>query len=384
MSFANIYSDLGVTPEMMHLHARKPIFVELFCGTKSMSDNARLLDYFQVKTLDLSESVDADYKCDIMDVDDSHALSKWIEKKMKRGHIIVMHSSPPCDQFSTMNTRGIRDIDGAMMLVKKAHEVMKKYSCVWTLENPNSAFSLWTQQYAIDNFNDFHVCDYCAYGHILRKSTRFVFSHKELADMFTPKRCSGESCASVIINPNTGRRVHASWEKMDNSNRIHIPQQLCYSLLNVMKTRAYAVAHEIAAELEKNIISPPVSINKRKWDELDWGVGQGDIVFSSADAETWYSQNHIHYGDVGRCIQIFWVVENDFVQMKDGNFHVLKGYRYFGTMDNIRMSNNLVYMVVADKDIFYLLSEPSENLARGFHLTPKKKDRILKAFKKMN
>ena len=117
MSFANIYSDLGVTPEMMRSHAKKPIFVELFCGTKSMSDNARLLDYFRVKTLDSSEIVDADYKCDIMDVDDSHALSKWIEKKMKRGHIIVMHSSPPCEEFSRMNTRGIRDIEGAMKLV---------------------------------------------------------------------------------------------------------------------------------------------------------------------------------------------------------------------------------------------------------------------------
>ena len=212
---------------------KRTIFVELCCGTKSMSKAAKMLDMDKTITLDCDEDRNADYTCDIMHVTDTHPMIEYLEICKKRGDDIMMHASPPCNDFSRMNTRGQRDIPKAMGYVKKALEIMMKYATVWTLENPATGL-LWDQDFAKEHLKFTHDVDYCGYGGLLRKRTRFAFSDEFFHDSFKPRKCQGSECPSKVFNVVSGRMTHLDWGKRCLDMRIAIPEQLCYAIVNSM------------------------------------------------------------------------------------------------------------------------------------------------------
>lgn len=247
---AKQYIAAGCSSDMLRRHAFHPVFVDLFCGEGSMSNQAARMGFKTVLTLDWDESCSPDFCCNILKVHDEHVFIKRMEALIAEGYIIVMHASPPCDQFSKMNTTGQKDIKKAMRIVEKSVEIMKRFSQIYTLENPMTG-TLWDQPFSKSNFKIFHDVDYCAYGAIIRKTTRIVFSKKGFKRSVLPLRCpSQDQCLSCFRDPRTGRRRHTSMTELGYNERICIPPQLCVVLLSASLERAKRIANDIADKMD--------------------------------------------------------------------------------------------------------------------------------------
>ena len=234
---------------MIPMTGRKIVFVDVFSGTGSMSNVAKQFHpEIEVIRLDFDPSAEADYKVDILDVGDGHEFIKRLKRHTASGDVILFHVSPPCNEFSTMNTRGGRDIDGAMRVVEKAYGIATSFATAWVFENPAPPGLLWEQPFSKKHFKDFCDVSYCCYGHVLKKQTRFAFSHPAIMDLFTPRTCPGPGlCNAMTFNEVTGRHVHATWERVRLDNRIAIPSQLCFVLVNALIKHSASVV-EITAE----------------------------------------------------------------------------------------------------------------------------------------
>ena len=82
--------------------------LELFSGSGSVGKVARKMGY-EVVSVDLI--FPSTHKCDIL---------KWNYKQYPSGYFDVVWASPPCTEFSYAKTTGVRDIEGALKLVKRA------------------------------------------------------------------------------------------------------------------------------------------------------------------------------------------------------------------------------------------------------------------------
>jgi hypothetical protein len=261
-----LYSSMGVEADDVRSFARDPVFVELCSGTKSMSVQALRMGFKTVVTLDRENDYSPDYCCDIMDVDGDHPFLKKMNDFVKEGRVIVMHASPPCNEFSRMNTTGVRDIARAIAIVKKCVTIMKSFTNVWTLENPRTG-CLWEQPFAQNTFNHFHDFDYCRYGGIMRKATRIVFSSQTFKDSIVPLICtSRNSCMSCYVDPQTNRLRHTNMTELPYEERIAIPSQLCVVLLSSFRARAMEEATTLADALVAFAHEPDADTS---WYELD-------------------------------------------------------------------------------------------------------------------
>lgn len=264
-------------------HSKDPVFVDLCCGTGSMSRQAKMMGFKTVISVDVNEEYNPDFCCDILDIDERHPLCNKLDELIKEGRVIVMHCSPPCDQFSRMNTTGFRDVIGAMKVVEKAVEIMSRYSKVWTLENPQTGL-LWTQPFAKKTFEHFHDFDYCAYGSITKKCTRFAFSSEEFKDMIVPRMCSSRgTCPSCFLDPVTNRMRHTSMNDMGYNERIAIPSQLCVVLISTFRKMSPIVAEYFA----KSVMAHEKTHKKRPmYKEDDTEDSESDGI-SDSDSDKW-------------------------------------------------------------------------------------------------
>lgn len=288
---ASKYLAAGCTPDLVRNKANDPVFVDLFSGTGSMAVQAARMGFKSVITLDKNPDSDADFCCDILEMEDDHPFYVKMDSFIEEGRMILMHSSPPCDAFSRMNTLPIAeaDIENALKMVETADAIMKRYARVYSLENPDTG-SLWGYPYAKDNFKDYHVVDYCAYGGIMRKSTRFVFSSSELRDMIDPKRCPEDkrNCPACFLDPNTNRMRHTLMVDVGYEERISIPPQLCSVLVGAMRRLSATVAERIADEMEAMATPESLKRSRPQYDnEDDRSEADADADDDSEGEEEW-------------------------------------------------------------------------------------------------
>lgn len=259
-----MYLAAKCTSAAIRSFSNDPVFVDMCCGTGSMSKQALRMGFKTVITVDMNDSFSPDFCCDILDVHDGHPFFTKLDEFVKEGRVIVMHCSPPCDQFSRMNTTGDRDLIGAMKVVEKAVDIMCKYSQVWTLENPQTGL-MWSQPYAKATFEHYHDFDYCAYGSITKKCTRFAFSSKEFKDLVVPRKCSSrETCPSCYLDPVTNRMRHTCMTVMTYEDRIAIPSQLCVVMMSAFRKMTPIVAEKFANTLMQHEMRTKTAETKKR------------------------------------------------------------------------------------------------------------------------
>ena len=150
-----------------------PRLLELFCGTKSVGKVAKERNW-EVVSVDVLKKFDPTFCTDIL---------TWNYKQFPKGHFDFVWASPPCTEFSPAKTVGVRDIEGATKLVKKALEIIAyfkpKYFCI---ENP---LGLLRHQECMKEYESFRkTISYCKYGFPYRKNTDLWTNIP-----FTPHRC---------------------------------------------------------------------------------------------------------------------------------------------------------------------------------------------------
>ena len=98
------------------VRASKPKMLDLFCGTKSVSNVYRKLG-FEVVTVDWDPKWEADYQVDV---------ATWDYKQyLKPGEFHTVVCTPPCTEFSRALTTRPRDLDKGNRLVQRALKIVR-------------------------------------------------------------------------------------------------------------------------------------------------------------------------------------------------------------------------------------------------------------------
>ena len=199
-------------------------FLDLFCGTKSITNEAKKFGY-KVISLDKEEKYEPTIVSDIMN---------WEYKKYKPQTFKIIWASPPCTEFSKAKTRGERKIKEALKIVKKTKEIIEylkpKY---YYIENPEG---LLRHQKIMKNMNR-ETVSYCKYGYKYRKNTDKWTNRKDLK----LKRCiKGEYCKykkehgvheHTVQDGTSKTQKHEYINTRDMNKRISIPKKLVREIL---------------------------------------------------------------------------------------------------------------------------------------------------------
>lgn len=381
---ADLYWNAGCSGSMLRENAKRPVFVELFAGTGSMSKEARGLSvrFADIITLDIDDKFHTPtYKCDILEVKQDHDLYKKLYEYIEAGHMIICHASPPCNEFSRMSGKREcdRDFAGAMKMVTQAYNIMQEFSNIYTIENPSTGY-LWKQDFAQEHFTHFKDVSYCMYGWTMKKQTRIVLSTKELYDEFQAKTCglkNGEPCGSCVKSHETGRWVHRSMENVpDKSERIAIPPQLCRNLISVMYEESSKLAFKIASVLDDKEYGNKTipKSNKRNRNDVNYRevsdseddededitiegkiIRKGDVVFYRRKARDVFmlasDANIYKKGDRNWTLHAVCVDKVRGMSNGDERLFVIFGRLFLGDIYEMKLNEHREYEIVPDDSI---------------------------------
>ena len=142
------------------MRGERPRLLELFCGGKSVGRVATKLGY-DVVSVDVLERFKPSICCDILDFD---------FHRYPIGYFSYIHASPPCTEFSRAKTVGVRKIEEATKLVKRALDIIDYLKpTYWLLENPRGLLRV---QPCMAPYAQFLTeVSYCKYGFTYRKNT---------------------------------------------------------------------------------------------------------------------------------------------------------------------------------------------------------------------
>ena len=175
--------------------------LELFSGTQSFSKGVKRYDLqADVITVDLLPKFSPTHCVNIMD---------WDYKQYPVGYFSIIWASPPCTEYSKAKTRGIRDLEGADALVRKAFEIIDYFQPKWWVIENVATGLLPKRMPSIRSGLSSYEADYCCYGKPYRKRTIFWSNCA-----FVLEKCRGkEKCPQMkdgrhIGSVGNGRRTY--------------------------------------------------------------------------------------------------------------------------------------------------------------------------------
>jgi len=208
-----------------------PRLLELFCGTKSVGKVAKERGW-EVISIDILNKFEPTVCIDIL---------TWNYKVYPKGHFDFVWASPPCTEFSPAKTVGVRDIEGATQLVKKAIEIIKyfkpKHFCI---ENP---MGLMRHQPCMQEFLEVRkTISYCKYGFTYRKNTDLWTNIP-----FAPSRCiKGSLCEHISADGRHPQCVQSGYGRRKDgtkqpgtpmtADRYSLPPLLVKSIFDAIST----------------------------------------------------------------------------------------------------------------------------------------------------
>lgn len=212
-------------------------FLDLFTGSGSVSRVAEKLGY-EVRSLDTEPSCDPTYLTDILDFDYETQLKGWIPD--------VIWASPPCTEYSIANTRGKRNIRLANKIVRRTLDLIryckkKNPNLVYIIENPQTG-RLKNQRFVKTDvlMRDYMDADYCRYGYMYRKRTRFWTNlNDKVKPRVTLGMCRGSGKCPAMRD---GRHIldvgscdpHQTDRSISRKEKYSIPAKLLRKLLSPM------------------------------------------------------------------------------------------------------------------------------------------------------
>ncbi len=210
--------------------------LELYCGNGEVSSMAgKMLECEHIETVDIDPQWEPSVLVDIMDWDNNIHGTALKQKYGDRRPIVW--ASPPCQDYSKMNTTGSRNLKLADERVKKIKEICDFLDAhIVIIENPETGLLKsrpFMQEWVSSDYikGDFTV-DYCQFGWNIKKRTK-IWSTVDLREYgFTQKICPGNlDCLSMYRCQSTCRYRHmTAYEDLDWSERIRIPYQLINTL----------------------------------------------------------------------------------------------------------------------------------------------------------
>tara|TARA_R110001606_G_C15340241_1_gene646497 strand:- start:35 stop:652 length:618 start_codon:yes stop_codon:yes gene_type:complete len=198
--------------------------LDLFCGTKSFTKEAKKLGY-NTYTLDILEKFEPTFCCDLLE---------WDYKQFPRGFFKIIWASPNCKDYSSLNflSKKVKDLTLSNQLVEKTIEIIEYFNPdYWYIENPQSG-SLKDQDCMTLNYMPFNDIDYCKYGFDYRKRTRIWNDNPNWTGNHLCKgehRCSQKKKTNKHVNfrwITRGAGTTSRWEE-----RIKIPEDLMRQIL---------------------------------------------------------------------------------------------------------------------------------------------------------
>lgn len=159
--------------------------LELFAGTQSFTKGVkRAHPTAQALTVDILPKFKPTFVADMLE---------WDYTIFPPGQFDVIWCSPPCTEYSSAKSRGVRDLVYADSLVKRCFDIIDYYKPrSWIMENPATGLLPGRIQTIQPGTPEPVISDYCAYGSLYRKRTAF-WSNQPL----TLNKCQKGKCESV-------------------------------------------------------------------------------------------------------------------------------------------------------------------------------------------
>lgn len=209
--------------------------LELFCGTKSFTKEARRIGIEKTTTLDNNPIFKPDILMDVMDYNSPGR------------HFTLLWASPPCQCFSLMSARyywaKMNDkyipkrpkVTKAVNLIRKTLDIIdKEQPAYWFIENPKGMLRLMFDDIAREvGFDGYsykrETVTYCQYGESRMKPTDIwtnFFKWKP-----RPACNNGDSCHERV----TPRNRKGTVGLPTAIHRSVVPKELCVEILEAIK-----------------------------------------------------------------------------------------------------------------------------------------------------
>ena len=213
------FSDLILNniQEVIKFNEKKIIILELFCGTKSVSNTCQKVfnkNNCNIVTLDLNNRFNPNIEIDIIELD--------FERLFKKHAFDIIWASPECTEYSLCKTTQQRDILTSNKVVAYTMSLIKYLSPkYYFIENPSTGFLKDQEIMNHIPYYDVSYCMYSDYGY--KKNTRIWTNIKK----FNALQCTYINRCKHFIN-----NKHAcSVQELSKFDKYRVPEKLIFELL---------------------------------------------------------------------------------------------------------------------------------------------------------